>query len=115
MPELSKALELIWNALGGSRGEAEGGSLSALQKGIQGVTEDTAQVLESLLNSMRFYVADSNAKLTQLLNNMLGSETESPMLVELRAQTKWMRDIYNLINGMTATHPSGGRGIKAVM
>lgn len=93
----------------------EGGGLSALTKGIQGVSESTAQVLEALLNSMRFYVADSNAKLTQLLNNMMGGETESPMLAELRAQTKWMRDIYNLINGMTATHPSGGRGIKTVM
>lgn len=93
----------------------EGGGLSALSKSIQGVSESTAQVLESLLNSMRFYVADSNAKLTQLLNNMMGGETESPMLAELRAQTKWMRDIYNLINGMTTTHPSGGRGIKTVM
>lgn len=94
---------------------SQGGGLSALQKGIQGVTEETAQVIEALLNSMRFYVADSNAKLTQLLNNMMEGETESPMLAELRAQTKWMRDIYNLINGMTATHPSGGRGIKTVM
>lgn len=115
MPELSKALELIWAELGGSIGEAEGAGLSALTKGIQGVSESTAQVLEALLNSMRFYVADSNAKLTQLLNNMMGGETESPMLAELRAQTKWMQDIYNLINGMTAAHPSGGRGIKTVM
>lgn len=114
-PDLSSALEKIWGELGGSRGEAQGSGLSALSKSIQGVSESTAQVLESLLNSMRFYVADSNAKLTQLLNNMMGGETESPMLAELRAQTKWMRDIYNLINGMTTTHPSGGRGIKTVM
>ena len=113
-PDLSAALEKIWGQLGGSGG-AEAGGLSALQKGIQGVTEETAQVLESLLNSMRFYVADSNAKLTQLLNNMMSGETESPMLAELRAQTKWMRDIYNLIDGMTAAHPNGGRGIKTVM
>ena len=114
-PDLSSALEKIWGELGGSRGEAQGSGLSALQKGISSLSESTGQVLEALLNSMRFYVADSNAKLTQLLNNMMGGETESPMLAELRAQTKWMRDIYNLINGMTATHPSGGRGIKAVM
>lgn len=113
-PDLSAALEKIWGQLGGSGG-AEAGGLSALQKGIQGITEETAQVLESLLNSMRFYVADSNAKLTQLLNNMMSGETESSMLAELRAQTKWMRDIYNLIDGMTTTHPSGGRGIKAIM
>lgn len=114
-PDLSSALEKIWGELGGSRGESGGAGLSALQKGNSSLSESTGQVLEALLNSMRFYVADSNAKLTQLLNNMMGGETESPMLAELRAQTKWMRDIYNLINGMTATHPSGGRGIKAVM
>lgn len=114
MPELSEALEGYLGTFK-DMATADGSGLSALTKGIQGVSESTAQVLESLLNSMRFYVADSNAKLTQLLNNMMGGETESPMLAELRAQTKWMRDIYNLINGMTATHPSGGRGIKTVM
>ena len=116
--QLLKELSEKYTSLAESLGitpTTEGGGLSALSKSIQGVSESTAQVLESLLNSMRFYVADSNAKLTQLLNNMMGGETESPMLAELRAQTKWMRDIYNLINGMTTTHPSGGRGIKTVM
>lgn len=114
-PELNEALEGYLGAFADMAEKTEGGKLSELQKGIQGVTEQTAQVLEALLNSMRYYVADSNAKLTQLLNNMMGGETESPMLVELRAQTKWMRDIYNLINGMTTAHPNGGRGIKTVM
>lgn len=59
MPELSAALEQIWTSLGGGNGSSSG-SLSELQKGIQGVTEETAQVLESLLNSMRLYVADTN-------------------------------------------------------
>lgn len=116
--QLLKDLSEKYTSLAESLGitpTTEGGGLSALSKSIQGVSESTAQVLESLLSSMRFYVADSNAKLTQLLNNMMSGETESPMLAELRAQTKWMRDIYNLINGMTATHPSGGRGIKTVM
>lgn len=116
--QLLKDLSEKYTSLAESLGitpTTEGSGLSALSKSIQGVSESTAQVLESLLNSMRFYVADSNAKLTQLLNNMMGGETESPMLAELRAQTKWMRDIYNLINGMTAAHPNGGRGIKTVM
>ena len=58
MPELSKALELIWSELGGSRGEVGGDGLSRLQKGIQGITEDTAQVIESYLNSIRGYVSE---------------------------------------------------------
>jgi DNA repair exonuclease SbcCD ATPase subunit len=116
--QLLKDLSEKYTSLAESLGitpTTEAGGLSALQKGISSLSESTGQVLEALLNSMRFYVADSNAKLTQLLNNMMGGETESPMLAELRAQTKWMRDIYNLINGMTAVHPNGGRGIKAVM
>ena len=114
LKELSERYTSLAESLGVTP-TTEGGGLSALSKSIQGVSESTAQVLESLLSSMRFYVADSNAKLTQLLNNMMSGETESSMLAELRAQTNWMRDIYNLINGMTATHPSGGRGIKTVM
>lgn len=57
-PDLSSTLEKIWGQLGGSRGESEGGSLSALQKGIQGVTEDTAQIIEAYLNSIRSYVSE---------------------------------------------------------
>lgn len=114
-PELSEALEGYLGAFADMVEKTEGGKLSELQKGIQGVTEQTAQVIEALLNSMRYYLVDNNAKLTALVSGMVGGETESPMLVELRTQTKWMRDIYNLINGMTAVHPNGGRGIKTVM
>ena len=94
MPELSAALEAFLGTIHEGL-DMGGGKLSALQKGIQGITEDTAQVLESLLNSMRFYVADSNT--------------------ELKNQTKYMRDIYNMLSGMTTAHSQGGRGIKVVM
>ena len=93
VPELSKVLEDLWTALGGSKGEA--GGLSALQKGIHSLSESTGQALESLLNSLRFYVADSNS--------------------ELKSQTKYMRDMYNMLSSMTASHSQGGRGIKVVM
>lgn len=96
-PELSKALEGYLGVFKDMTTEAEGGSLSALQKGIQGVTEETAQVIEALLNSMRFYVADSNS--------------------ELKNQTKILGDIYSLLNGLTDIMPAGrsGRGLKVVM
>lgn len=93
-PELSAALEAYLGAFKGFA-DSEAGGLSALQKGIQGVTEETAQVIEALLSSMRFYVADSNQ--------------------ELKNQTRYMRDMYNLLNGMTMAHSQGGRGIKVVM
>lgn len=96
-PELNSALEGYLGAFKDMTTEVEGGSLSALQKGIQGVTEETAQVIEALLNSMRFYVADSNS--------------------ELKNQTRILGDIYSLLNGMTDIMPAGksGRGIKVVM
>jgi hypothetical protein len=58
-PELNEALEAFLGTISEGLG-GKSGSLSELQKGIQGVTEETAQVLESLLNSMRLYVADTN-------------------------------------------------------
>lgn len=58
-PELNAALEAFLGTISDGLG-GKSGSLSELQKGIQGVTEETAQVLESLLNSMRLYVADTN-------------------------------------------------------
>ena len=116
MPELSKALELIWNELGGSRGEAEGAGLSALSKSIQGVSESTAQVLESLLNSMRFYVADSNSKLGELIKMQTSEEAPNPILSELRVQTELVRGISTLLNSLTAPHPTqAGRGLKVII
>jgi hypothetical protein len=58
-PELNAALEAFLGTI--SEGlSGKSGRLSELQKGIQGITEETAQVLEALLNSMRLYVADTN-------------------------------------------------------
>ena len=42
----------------GTISDSAGGSLSELQKGIQGVTEDTAQIIEAYLNSIRGYVSE---------------------------------------------------------
>ena len=96
-PELSAALEGYLGAFKDMATETEDAGLSALQKGIQGVTEETAQVIEALLNSMRFYVADSNS--------------------ELKNQTRILGNIYSLLDGMTDIMPTGksGRGIKVVM
>lgn len=50
-----------WYDMFGAMSDGAGGSLSALQKGIQGVTEDTAQVIEAYLNSIRGYVSEQVA------------------------------------------------------
>lgn len=45
----------------GSLSDGASGGLSALQKGIQGITEDTAQIIEAYLNSIRGYVSEQVA------------------------------------------------------
>lgn len=116
IPGLNAALEAIlgpWI----EQAKDEEGSLSGLQKGIQGVTEETAQIIEALLNSMRYYVADTNAKLNSIYLMLSGTEgVPNPMLVELRAQTEQLRAINRLIRNVTASgHPNGGDGIKIFM
>ena len=117
MPELSKFLEEWFKPFLGMIGDTEEGSLSGLQKGIQGVTEETAQIIEALLNSMRYYVADTNAKLNSIYLMLSGTEgVPNPILVELRAQTEQLRAINRLIRNVTASgHPNGGDGIKIFM
>lgn len=82
----------IFNSI--SNGDA--GGLSALQKGIQGITEQTAQVLESYLNSVRMYVATISADTTSQLN-------------EVKA-------IHRLLDSVTlGGHSRGGVGFKVFM
>ena len=93
MPELSKALELIWNELGGSRGEAEGAGLSTLSKSIQGITSDQAEILSAYWNSVRGYTASIDSKMDLVLANLGAGAEENPMLEQIRMQTGYLRDI----------------------
>ena len=119
LPGLNEALKNFFAAYSDIVQDAETaeGSLSGLQKGIQGVTEETAQVLEALLNSMRYYVADSNLQLHNIYMLFSGNEAvPNPMLAELRTQTEQIRAINKLIRNVTASgHPKGGDGIKIFM
>ena len=58
-PVLDDNLKSLMEAMGYKPGLSS--NLSALQQGIQAVTECTAQALESLLNSMRYYLATQQA------------------------------------------------------
>ena len=94
--------------------------LSALQQGIQGLTESTGQALEGLLNSIRYFVArqaDDVQAIRSLLNaaNSLGGSQsgDSAVLAELRTQTAVIREIRDMLSDVTKSgHPRNGRGIK---
>lgn len=94
--------------------------LSALQQGIQGLTESTGQALEGLLNSIRYFVArqaDDVQAIRSLLNaaNSLGGSQsgDTAVLTELRTQTSVIREIRDMLSDVTKSgHPRNGRGIK---
>lgn len=102
-------------------------NISALQQGIQSVTESTAQALESILNSLRYYVATQQADvriirdtLLEKLGNSISAITQdtssSPVLIELRLQTTILTDIRNtLASCVKGGHKQGRNGIKVFM
>lgn len=116
MPELSKALELIWNELGGSRGEVGGAGLSGLTKGIQGITEDQADILAAYWNSVRGYTASIDSKMDLVLANLGAGAEDNPMLEQMRLVAKNTSAINTLLNSLVkGGHPQGGQGLKVFM
>lgn len=109
-PELSAALEELagmWDLQG------EGG-LSGLAAGIQGMTEEQANILEAYWNSVRMYTAniDSNvARIADILG--AGGVNTNPQLQQLQtiaASTQAMHQI--LQTTVKSGHPQGGYGFK---
>lgn len=102
-------------------------NISALQQGIQSVTESTAQALESILNSLRYYVATQQAdiriirdtlleKLGNSINAITQDTSNSPVLIELRLQTTILTDIRDtLASCVKGGHKQGRNGIKVFM
>lgn len=89
----------------------------SLQKGIQSVTETTAQALESLLNSMRFFVADTSADVRSILAVLTGQgDFPNPLLLELKAQTSLLQGIRDSLSDVImGGHSSGGFGVKVFL
>lgn len=120
-PQLSEALEQLYNALGIKNNKTA--ELSSLTQSIQGITEREAEILESLLNSIRFFVSQQTTDISAiraLLDARYGLETEysdsNPMLVELRAQTGYLEQLTDYISRVFAPTPnSPGPALRVVM
>ena len=98
-------------------------NISALQQGIQSVTEGTAQALESILNSMRYYLATQQADvriirdtLIQRLNSVItqsGSDSGNIMVSLMQQQVGYLRQICdNWDSVLKGGHKQGGKGLK---
>lgn len=124
-PVLDENLKRLMDAMGYKPGLNS--NLSALQQGIQAVTENTAQELESLLNSMRYYLATQQAdvriirdtlieRLGASVGAVLQDANNNPVLVELRLHTTLLTDIRDTLSSCVKSgHSQGNKGIKVFM
>ena len=105
--------EMLKAALGDwySYGQDAQASLSALQQGIQGISEDTAGALEAYMNSISQQVYLHSELLTQLRDALVNFDldvqvaTMSQMLLQLQQSYQVQLAIQNILNGWS--NPSG--------
>lgn len=92
--------------------------LTGLSKSIQGVSEDTANVIEAYLNSMRFFVADTNMQVQKLALFFSADPAQNPMYSELMSQTRLLRSIDDRLASVITSagnHPLSGFAIKSII
>lgn len=80
----------------------EGGGLSALQKGIQGITSDQAEILSAYWNSVRGYTASIDSKMDLILANMGVGVENNPMLDQLVSQTNILTKIHGILEDVAS-------------
>ncbi|WP_233906256.1 tape measure protein [Segatella copri] len=102
-------------------------NISALQQGIQSVTESTAQALESILNSCRWYIAQQQQdvrairtlleeRLGNVVSQAISGGSSNQMITLMEQQSGYLRQICdNWASVMKAGHSQGGRGLKVFM
>ena len=95
-PELTKRLK-----------ESEN-ELSGLSKGIQGITEDQADILAAITESIRYYSADSNAILRSFYQQFTAPAADNPFMQQMRMQSEYLRIMSDLMRKMTRSVAGSG-------
>ena len=94
------------------------GSLSGLAAGIQGITEEQANVLEAYWNSVRGYTANIDVNVARIASALgVGGESPStnPMLNQLTTianNTGYIPRIYDMLSS-ASTNEGNGRGFRS--
>jgi hypothetical protein len=109
LKELDAFLEGYYGRYGDLLESSEGGKLSALQKGIQGMTASQADILVAYWNSVRGYTASIDSKMDLVLANMSVGAENNPMLGQLIAQTSVLNNIYSFLQSMTTAAPTASQ------
>ena len=112
LPELNERLTEFagWWDLGGE------GSLSGLAAGIQGMTEEQANILEAYWNSVRMYTASIDMNVAQIASILgAGGVNTNPMLAAMNTTANNTSQILNILQNLTRSgHSAGGIGIKII-
>jgi hypothetical protein len=112
-PQISESLQKLAEMYGSDWLKTDGG-LSGLTQGIQGITEQTADQLAGLVNSIRLLVADNYKELVNIAN-ALGTSTqvENPMVGQLKIIASHTNNINSLLESVV-TSSTSGRGIRVI-
>lgn len=113
LPGLNNALEEYFKAMQDAgfdlTGEGEGDTLTGLSKSISGITEQQADALAALCESIRFFTSDSNIVLRGIYNFLLAPPAESPLMQEMRVQTTHLSSIDSLLGSVIKNSSGKGR------
>lgn len=101
-------------------------NISSLQQGIQSVTEATAQALESIINSIRYYLATQQADVRVIKDTLLqrlgslasqsGGSSNNIMVSLMQQQVGYLRQVCdNWSSVMKLGHSKGGAGLKVFL
>lgn len=98
--QINEVLTQLMDGLGitasGIRSELDGLSKSKIE-----LTEDTGQAIEAILNSARQYVIRIYEIINQMYERMSNiNYNTNPVLIELKAQTRHIEDIKNMLNSV---------------
>ena len=112
LPQLNEALEAYFKAMQEAgfdlTGKGEGDTLTGLSKSISGLSEQQADALAALCESIRFFTSDSNTVLHSIYNFLLAPPAESPLMQEMRVQTTHLSSIDSLLGSVIKS--SSGKG-----
>lgn len=113
LPGLNQALEEYFKAMQQAgfdlSGKGEGDTLTGLSKSISGLSEQQADALAALCESIRFFTSDSNAVLHSIYNFLLAPPAESPLMQEMRVQTTHLSSIDSLLGSVIKNSSGKGR------
>ena len=82
------------------------GELSGLQAGIQGITEEQADILEAYWNEVRFDISAIRRQIEQYFST--DSASENPMLAYIKSTSETVGLIHTLIKDINATSAVNG-------